>query len=140
MDCRNLNSFPAENLVRLRCGPFFFLRKRKDKWKLLYVSTIASNKIYVLYKVWLENVLELHLWEKCSPKINTYIGSWYQGTRNRNVTEMLYLLRKPLSPTSVVLTDRKRTVHFWAVLHSYSIANCVTANFVASWLKWLQMI
>ena len=41
----------------------------------------------------------------------------------------------PLSPTSVVLTDRKRTVHFWAALHFYSIA-----NFVASWLKWLQMI
>ena len=40
-----------------------------------------------------------------------------------------------LSPTSVVLTDRKRTVHFWAALHFYSIA-----NFVASWLKWLQMI
>ena len=40
-----------------------------------------------------------------------------------------------LSPTSEVLTNRKRTVHFWAALHFYSIA-----NFVASWLKWLQMI
>ena len=27
------------------------------------------------------------------------------------------------------------TVHFWAVLHFYSIA-----NFVASWLKWLQIV
>ena len=40
-----------------------------------------------------------------------------------------------LSPTSVVLTDRKRTVHFWAALHFYSIA-----NFVSSWLKWLEII
>ena len=27
VDCRNLNSFLAENLVRLRCGPFFFFGK-----------------------------------------------------------------------------------------------------------------
>ena len=40
-----------------------------------------------------------------------------------------------LSPKSVVLTDNKRTVHLWAALHFYSIA-----NFVASWLEWFQMI
>ena len=40
----------------------------------------------------------------------------------------------PLSPTSVILTDRKRTAHSWAALHFHSIA-----NFDAS-LKWLQMI
>ena len=39
------------------------------------------------------------------------------------------------SPTPLVLTDQKGTVHFWAVLHIYSVA-----NFVASWLKWLQTI
>ena len=43
-------------------------------------------------------------------------------------------LGSPLSPTSVVLTDRKRTVHFWVGLHFYCIA-----DFVASWLRWLQM-
>ena len=38
--------------------------------------------------------------------------------------------------SDVCSTDwQKRTVHFWAALHSYSIA-----NFVASWLKWLQTI
>ena len=41
----------------------------------------------------------------------------------------------PLSLRSVVLTDRKRTVCFWASLHFCSIT-----NFVTSWLKWLQMI
>ena len=30
--------------------------------------------------------------------------------------------------------NRKRTAHFWALLHLYSIG-----NFVVSWLKWLQM-
>ena len=40
-----------------------------------------------------------------------------------------------LSPTAVLLIERKRTVHSWAALHFYSIA-----NFVTSWLKWLQMI
>ena len=43
--------------------------------------------------------------------------------------------KRALSPTSVVLSDRKRTVHFWAAKHFYSIA-----NFVASWLRWLQII
>ena len=43
-------------------------------------------------------------------------------------------LGSPLSQTSVVLTDRKRTVHFWVGLHFYCIA-----DFVASWLRWLQM-
>ena len=37
--------------------------------------------------------------------------------------------------TSVVPINQKGTVHFWAALHFYSIA-----NYVASWLKWLQMI
>jgi hypothetical protein len=44
-------------------------------------------------------------------------------------------LKSALCPTSVVLTDQKRTVHFKAALHFYSIA-----NFVAWLLKWLQMI
>ena len=35
----------------------------------------------------------------------------------------------------VVPTEQKRTVLFWAALHFCSIA-----NYVASWLKWLQMI
>ena len=39
-----------------------------------------------------------------------------------------------LSLRSVILTDRKKTVHFWAALHFYSIA-----NFVVLWLNWLQM-
>jgi hypothetical protein len=37
--------------------------------------------------------------------------------------------------TLCLTTGQKRTVHFWAALHFFSIA-----NFVASWLKWLQMI
>ena len=46
------------------------------------------------------------------------------------LTYLFYSANK-LPQMSVVLTDRK---YFWAALHFYSIA-----NFVASWLRWLQM-
>ena len=104
VDCRNLNSFPAENLVRLRCGPFFFFGKGRIKENFCMLALSQATKFMYCTKCgW-------KMYQSCICERNIYQISIhrYQGTRKRNVTEMLYLLRKPLSPMSV----RKRTVHF----------------------------
>ena len=89
--------------------------------QILHTSSVHSLRVYCTMKarVSTPRCLRSLFWGP------TYLPLW---------GEVVYGW-SPLSPTSVVLTDQKKTVHFWAALHFYSIA-----NFVASWLKWLQMI
>ena len=62
-------------------------------------------------------------------------SNWFCNWRTIEMIRWNKYLSVPQCPTSVVPTDQKRTVDFWAALHFYSIGNYVT-----SWLKWLQII
>ena len=46
---------------------------------------------------------------------------WHNDSDNESPSQADTIITLWLSPTYVVLTDRKRIVHFWAALHFYSI-------------------
>ena len=107
-------------------------------WRLIYSNT---STYVTLSCVILD---DMHFWIELHCVIlslfyywffrTTFIFGTFQLRKYSNFWSISFQKVCPLSLTSVV-DWQKSTVHFWAVLHFYSIA-----NFVASWLIWLQMI
>ena len=112
----------------------------KTTWPL---SILQKNLWHCQVSAWLIitiAILNVFITDQCSV-VSCYqrfvpsIGNIEKTIGVFNYFGRLGLFGGTLSPASVVPTDQKRTVYFLAALHFYSIA-----NYVASWLKWLQMI